>query len=66
MDVNSQIATLLSGKSCQRAEKQAPLAIGATRAVIDYEGFKDGVAFEGGKAEKYPLGIGSGSFIPGI
>ena len=35
-------------------------------AVIDYEGFKDGVAFEGGKAEKYPLGIGSGSFIPGF
>ena len=35
-------------------------------AVIDYEGFKDGVAFEGGKAEKYPLGIGSGSFIPAL
>ncbi len=35
-------------------------------AVIDYQGFKDGVAFEGGKAEKYPLGIGSGSFIPGF
>ena len=34
--------------------------------VIDFEGFVDGKAFEGGKAEKYPLGIGSGSFIPGF
>ncbi len=35
-------------------------------ALIDFEGFVDGVAFEGGKAEKYPLEIGSGSFIPGF
>lgn len=34
--------------------------------VIDYEGFKDGVAFEGGKGENYSLKIGSGSFIPGF
>ena len=34
--------------------------------VIDYEGFCDGVAFDGGKAEKYSLAIGSGSFIPGF
>ena len=34
-------------------------------AVIDFEGFKDGVAFEGGKGESYPLEIGSGAFIPG-
>ncbi|MBO5411032.1 MAG: trigger factor [Clostridia bacterium] len=34
--------------------------------VIDFEGFVDGVAFEGGKAEKYSLTIGSGSFIPGF
>ena len=35
-------------------------------AVIDFEGFKDGVAFDGGKGEDYPLEIGSGSFIPGF
>lgn len=35
-------------------------------AVIDFEGFKDDVAFEGGKGENYPLEIGSGSFIPGF
>ena len=35
-------------------------------AVIDFEGFVDGVAFEGGKGENYSLEIGSGSFIPGF
>lgn len=35
-------------------------------AEIDYEGFKDGVAFEGGKGEHYDLTLGSGSFIPGF
>ncbi|MBR3595629.1 MAG: trigger factor [Clostridia bacterium] len=35
-------------------------------AVIDFEGFVDGEAFEGGKAEEYELEIGSGSFIPGF
>ena len=34
--------------------------------VIDFEGFKDGVAFEGGKGENYALELGSGSFIPGF
>ena len=34
--------------------------------VIDFEGFVDGVAFEGGKGENYPLELGSGSFIPGF
>lgn len=34
--------------------------------VIDFEGFVDGEAFEGGKGENYPLTIGSGAFIPGF
>ena len=34
--------------------------------VIDFEGFVDKVAFEGGKGENYPLTIGSGAFIPGF
>ncbi len=34
--------------------------------VLDFEGFVDGVAFEGGKGEDYPLTIGSGAFIPGF
>ena len=35
-------------------------------AVIDFEGFKDGVAFDGGKGENYSLEIGSHTFIPGF
>ncbi len=35
-------------------------------AVIDFEGFCDGVAFDGGKGEDYELEIGSGTFIPGF
>ena len=35
-------------------------------ATIDFEGFVDGVAFDGGKGEDYPLTIGSGAFIPGF
>lgn len=34
--------------------------------VIDFEGFKDDVAFDGGKAEKFTLSLGSGQFIPGF
>ena len=34
--------------------------------VLDFEGFVDGVAFEGGKGEQYPLLLGSGYFIPGF
>lgn len=34
--------------------------------ILDFEGFVDGVAFEGGKGENYPLTIGSGAFIPGF
>ena len=46
-------------------DKNAKLQNGDT-AIIDFEGFKDGVAFPGGKGENYPLKIGSNSFIPGF
>lgn len=42
-----------------------PAAEGDT-AVIDYEGYDDGVAFEGGSAKEYELKLGSGTFIPGF
>lgn len=45
--------------------KDTEAALGDT-VVIDFEGFVDGVAFEGGKGENYPLELGSGSFIPGF
>ncbi|WP_345988855.1 trigger factor [Sulfurimonas sp. HSL1-2] len=46
-------------------EEDRPVEEGDT-AVIDFEGFLDGEAFEGGKAEEFPLNIGSGQFIPGF
>ena len=42
-----------------------PVADG-DKIILDFEGFVDGVAFEGGKGENYPLTIGSHSFIPGF
>ncbi|MDD4547211.1 MAG: trigger factor [Bacilli bacterium] len=47
------------------AVKDGAVAQGDT-AIIDFEGFKDGVAFEGGKGENYSLQIGSNTFIPGF
>ena len=57
----------------EEAEKNARTVTVEERAVqdgdeviLDFEGFVDGEAFEGGKGENYPLTIGSGSFIPGF
>jgi trigger factor len=64
-EINAQIDEM--------AKKQAPFVPVTDRPVqtddnikLDFEGFVDGVAFEGGKAENYSLKIGSGSFIPGF
>lgn len=46
-------------------KEEGTVAEGDT-VVIDFEGFKDGVAFDGGKSENYSLEIGSHSFIPGF
>ena len=56
----------------QKRNQQAELVVVEEAAkegdtvVIDFEGFKDGVAFDGGKGENYSLELGSGSFIPGF
>lgn len=57
----------------QEQNKLAELVVKETEAaengdtvVIDFEGFKDGVAFEGGKGENHSLELGSNSFIPGF
>lgn len=63
-DVEREIENLLSQKS-QLVEKEG-LVENSDITTIDFEGFKDGVAFDGGKAEGYQLEIGSGSFIPGF
>ena len=49
-----------------RIEKADRAAASGDIAVIDFEGFVDGEAFEGGKGENYELELGSGSFIPGF
>ena len=52
-------------KNARVISVETPVEKGNT-AVIDFEGFVDGNAFEGGKGENYSLEIGSGSFIPGF
>ncbi len=63
-EIEAQL-TQLQTRFAELAVKEGAVENGDT-AVIDFEGFKDGVAFEGGKGENYPLEIGSGSFIPGF
>ncbi|EEO3352206.1 trigger factor [Listeria monocytogenes] len=46
-------------------KEDAPVENGDT-VILDFEGFKDGVAFEGGQAENHSLELGSGQFIPGF
>lgn len=64
-----EIEEQLSNYQSQFAElsiKEGGKVAKGDTAVIDYEGFIDGEAFDGGKGENYPLEIGSGSFIPGF
>lgn len=63
----------IDAKIQEEAEKNARTIVVEDRAVrekdeviMDFEGFVDGEAFEGGKGENYPLTIGSGAFIPGF
>lgn len=64
-DVEAEIAKFVEKNAELVVKEEGTVANGDT-AVIDFEGFKDGVPFEGGKGENYPLVIGSGSFIPGF
>ena len=64
-DLEKEIEKVLDKNSRLISIDDRPVASGDT-AVIDFEGFIDGVAFEGGKGDDYSLVIGSGSFIPGF
>ena len=55
----------LRNRYAEMETKEGKVENGDT-AVIDFEGFKDGVAFDGGKGENYSLEIGSNTFIPGF
>lgn len=64
-EVQRRIDLTLNNKADLELVEEGSLEKGHT-AVFDFEGFKDGVPFEGGKAENYSLEIGSGQFIPGF
>ncbi len=64
-DLNAHIERDLKGKGNLELVEDGAIEKGDT-AVFDFEGFVDGVAFEGGKSENYSLEIGSGQFIPGF
>lgn len=64
-DVDKEIENMRDRNSRLVTVEDREAQMGDT-AEIDFEGFVDGVAFEGGKGENYPLELGSGSFIPGF
>ncbi len=64
-EVDAQVNALAQRNARMVSVEDRAAQMGDT-AVIDFEGFKDGVAFEGGKGEGHSLELGSGSFIPGF
>ena len=64
-DVDREIETIRERNSREIDVTDRAAELGDT-TVIDFEGFCDGVAFEGGKGTDYALKLGSGSFIPGF
>ena len=63
-DIDEEVKKVLDTK-VENVIKDTPAENGDT-VVIDFEGFVNGVAFDGGKADNYPLELGSKSFIPGF
>lgn len=64
-DVNNELKTLQE-RQAELVVKEEGKAENGDSVVMDFEGFVDGEAFEGGKAENYTLELGSGQFIPGF
>ena len=64
-EVDKEIETVRERNSREIEVTDRAAEMGDT-AVLDYEGFADGVAFEGGKGENFSLKLGSGQFIPGF
>jgi len=66
---DTEVEDALKGLQAQNAEvvvKESGTVVSGNIATIDFEGFVDGVAFEGGKGTDYDLEIGSNTFIPGF
>ncbi|MFJ7727136.1 trigger factor [Neobacillus sp. NPDC097160] len=64
-DVANELKTLQE-RQAELVVKEEGTAVNGDTVVLDFEGFVDGEAFEGGKAENHSLELGSGSFIPGF
>ena len=64
-EIDAQIKGMADRNARMVSVEDRAAAMGDT-VVIDFEGFKDGVAFDGGKAEGHTLELGSGAFIPGF
>ena len=64
-EIDEELKTLKEQKADLEVKEDGTVEKGDS-VVMDFEGFLDGVAFEGGKAENYDLEIGSGQFIPGF
>jgi len=65
-EVEEKLNEIASGQAPFEKIKRKRMVKDGDMTLIDFEGFVDGVAFDGGKAEKFNLKIGSGSFIPGF
>ncbi|MBP3376125.1 MAG: trigger factor [Clostridia bacterium] len=65
-EIDNEIKTVRERNSRETEVEDDTAAEMGDVAKIDFEGFVDGVAFEGGKGENYSLKLGSGSFIPGF
>ena len=64
-DVDAELEKVRNENARELVANDRPVKDG-DMIVLDFEGYVDGVAFEGGKGENYSLTIGSGSFIPGF
>jgi trigger factor len=64
-DIDNELKTL-QGRQAELVVKEEGKAENGDTLIIDFDGFVDGEAFDGGKAENYSLELGSNSFIPGF
>jgi trigger factor len=65
-EIDEKLGEIAAGNAPWTKIKRKRMVRDGDMTLIDFEGFVDGVAFEGGKAEKFNLKIGSGQFIPGF
>ena len=65
-EIEEKLNEIAAGNSPYTKIKRKRMVRDGDMTLIDFEGFVDGVAFDGGKAEKFNLKIGSGQFIPGF